>query len=400
MPPSVPVDLPGLLISSREVPGPECTFARLPSRETKPHQFTVRRVPFTQTTKTRNELYESQQNRLDRSSRSAELESLIPCRALAGYLVDLYFSTFENTFRILHVPSFMNEYNAFWLSRGERSGYKFCTDVFAAKLLALMTCSSCFADSEVLASAEANAEWLKTNSQAWIRAVAAWIGSATHYAQLSLGMMQIKCLLLLARQAIAWEGDLTGISSGSLMREAIMMGLHRDPTNFPNIAPFWAEIRRRLWFTIVELELQTALYSGVPVAISWDDFDCNPPSNVQDEDLSMESSQLPPSKPINTRTRTSFQIALAQTLQGRIRIAKSINGVRFNMGYDEVQRLGETLTTALKEAPAELQANASATDEHSKSQSYLSKIALSFPRIQVSPCTSQTILSQSGGDPR
>lgn len=312
-------------------------------------------------------LHENQQTQVDRGPRGADLESLIPSRALADYLVDLYFSTFENTLRILHFPSFMTEYNTFSISRGERSGCKSCTDVFAAKLLALMTCASCFVDSEALALTETGSDQLQRNAQIWIRAVASWVGSATNYAQLSLGMIQVKCLLLITRQAIAWEGDLTGMSSGFLMREAVMMGLHRDPVNFPNIAPFWAEIRRRLWLTIVELELQTALYSGVPVSISWDEFDCNPPSNVEDEDLLVESTNLPPSKPINIPTRASFQIALAQTLQARLRISKSINSLRFNMSYDEVQEISETLTTGLAEAPAELQANASATDDHSDS---------------------------------
>lgn len=311
-------------------------------------------------------LHENQQTQVDHGPRGADLESLIPPRALADYLVDLYFSTFENTLRILHFPSFMTEYNAFWIFRGERSGCKSCTDVFAAKLLALMTCTSCFADSEALASTETGSDSLQRNAQIWIRAVALWVASATNYAQLNLGMIQVKCLLLIARQAIAWEGDLTGMSSGFLMREAVMMGLHRDPVNFPNIAPFWAEIRRRLWLTIAELELHIALYSGVPVAISWDEFDCNPPSNVEDEDLLVESTNLPPSKPISVRTRTSFQITLAQTLQTRLRIAKSTNSVRFSVSYDEVQQLSETLTTALAETPAELQANASA-DEHSGS---------------------------------
>ncbi|OJJ89114.1 fungal specific transcription factor domain-containing protein [Aspergillus glaucus CBS 516.65] len=311
-------------------------------------------------------LHENQQTQVDHGPRGADLESLISPRALADYLVDLYFSTFENTLRILHFPSFMTEYNAFWISRGERSGCKSCNDVFAAKLLALMTCTNCFADSEALASTETGSDSLQRNAQIWIRAVILWVTSATNYAQLNLGMIQVKCLLLIARQAISWEGDLTGMSSGFLMRETVMMGLHRDPVNFPNIAPFWAEIRRRLWLTIAELELHIALYSGVPVAISWDEFDCNPPSNVEDEDLLVESTNLPPSKPISVRTRTSFQITLAQTLQARLRIAKSTNSVRFSVSYDEVQQLSGTLTTALAEAPAELQANASA-DEHSGS---------------------------------
>lgn len=268
--------------------------------------------------------------------------------------MQLYFSTFENTYRVLHAPSFLDEWNTFWDEQESQSDVAFSTDVFIAKLLALMACSACFATKEFLEATRLNQQSLMHMCHGWIDTVAAWVGLMTSHTQLSIDIIQIKCLLLLAQQATAWEGDLAGMGSGAIIREAMLMGLHRDPSNFAHVSPYWAELRRRLWLTIIELELQASLYSGIALAISWDEFDCSLPSNIDDEDFSLDSTRLPSPKPLEIFTRTSFQISLAQTLRLRMRISKMINRVRLDVDYDDVMKLSESLSTELAHAPPEL----------------------------------------------
>ncbi|KAI2997106.1 transcriptional regulator family: Fungal Specific TF [Aspergillus niger] len=300
-------------------------------------------------------------------SSKLKLVELLPDRPLAEYLTQLYFSTFEITLRILHVPSFTSEWNAFWdrtVSHIEGSLNSNKTDVFIAKLLMLMACASCFTTNktEPLTSAGFNPHSLIQRCQKWIEAVTTWLASMTSHAQMSLDVIQIKCLLLLAQQATAQEGDLVSMASGSLLREAMLMGLHRDPCNFPNVSPYWAELRKRLWLTIIELELQASLYSGIPLAISWDEFDCPLPSDIDDEDFTIDSPRLPPSRRSDTLTRTSFQIALAQTLETRIAISKIVNRVRLSATYDnEIMTLSERLTTGLAQAPPDLRDDSGTT---------------------------------------
>lgn len=268
--------------------------------------------------------------------------------------MQLYFSTFENTLRILHVPSFVGEWNAFWDQRESQTDTSCANELFLAKLLTLMACSGCFGSGKQLQSAGLSQRSLMQMCHNWIEAVATWLALMTSHAQLSVDVIQIKCLLLLAQQATAWEGDLAGMGSGSLIREAMLMGLHRDPANFAHLSPYWAELRKRLWLTIIELELQASIYGGLPLAISWDEFDCPFPSNIDDEDFSVDSPRLPLSKPPNTLTRTSFQIALAQTLQTRMMISKTINRVRLSVNYDEIMKLSERFSKELAHAPPEL----------------------------------------------
>jgi hypothetical protein len=51
---------------------------------------------------------------------------------------------------------------------------------------------------------------------------------------------------------------------GMIVRTAFRMGYHRDPSRFPNISPFKAEMRRRLWTMIVQLDLMSSAQMGLP----------------------------------------------------------------------------------------------------------------------------------------
>ncbi|GKZ21935.1 hypothetical protein AbraIFM66951_007297 [Aspergillus brasiliensis] len=317
---------------------------------------------------------------------SLKLVELLPERPLAEYLMQLYFSTFETTLRILHVPSFTSEWDAFWdrsVPHANGSLDNNRTDIFIAKLLMLMACASCFTTdkTEPLVSAGLKSQSLIQTCHKWIEAVTTWLESMTSHTQLNLDVIQIKCLLLLAQQAIAHDGDLVSMASGSLLREAMLMGLHRDPCNFPNISPYWAELRKRLWLTIVELELQASLYSGIPLAISWDEFDCPMPTDIEDEDFSIDSPRLPPPRQSGTLTRTSFQLALAQTLETRMTISKIVNRVRLSATYDdEIMHISERLTTGLAQAPPDLRddTNIPSPDSDSDSNTTSSSFRRSF----------------------
>ncbi|KAJ5356266.1 fungal-specific transcription factor domain-containing protein [Penicillium concentricum] len=301
----------------------------------------------------RDEIFHIQ---LDQPLQPTRLEEMIPPREITYQLVNLYISTFECTFRVLHVPHFLAELDEYWNCGGKHSGDAFSGEVFAAKLLVLMSCASCFYG-EAVTSADMDHRSLNQKAKSWIQAVVLWIKSMTSYNRLRLDTIQIKCLLLIARQAIAYEGDLAWLSAGSLLRDAITMGLHRDPSNFTRVSHYWAEIRRRLWLTIVELDLQAAISSGTPVAISEDEFDCTPPSNVDDEDVMTDLSSTPPSKPLTVSTRTSFQVLLAKSLSARIKIAKVINRVRLTSDYKEILNLSDALTATLAETLPALQGN-------------------------------------------
>ncbi|KAJ5286705.1 fungal-specific transcription factor domain-containing protein [Penicillium angulare] len=291
-------------------------------------------------------------------------ETLLPPRNITDKLVEIYFLTFETTFRVLHAPQFLAEYEAFWTPRDNTSSNSWPRDVFVAKLLGAIACATSLTDSGLLSTEEQSHTPNQTAKQ-WIQAVGSWAKTVTTYAKLDLDFIQVMCLMLIARQAIAYEGDLSWLGAGSLVREAMMIGLHRDPSNFKGISPFLAETRRRLWYTVMELDLQAALDTGVPATISEDEFDCAPPSDLNDEDLSPDSIVVPPPKHATVLTRTSFQVSLAQSLSSRIKVVKIVNRVRLKSTYQDVLDLSEIITTNLSQSPFLVPDHDSVADEGS-----------------------------------
>ncbi|KAL4794752.1 hypothetical protein BDV19DRAFT_389887 [Aspergillus venezuelensis] len=279
---------------------------------------------------------------------------MLPDRALADYLVSLYLSTYETALRAVHVPSFQQEWTNFWDVPSIHSDSPWATENLLAKALTMMACASCLADDKSLEGVGSDRASLFQLCHDWVHAVAAWLGPIPDHARLNLDVIQVKCLLIMARKAIACDGDLVGATAGLLVREAMMMGLHRDPAHFPSMTPFWAETRKRLWWTVLELELQTSLHLGVPLMLSWEDFDCPRPLNVEDEDFAYDSTFMPAERDLTTPTKTALQIALAESLPVRLKIAGLVNRVRFTVDAGEVKELSDSLATSLAENPPQL----------------------------------------------
>jgi hypothetical protein len=269
------------------------------------------------------------------------LEEMLPHRRVADELVNLYLSTFETTYRVLHVPTFLKQYEAYW------AGTEGTDMVFIAKLLAVMAASSCFFSPTTRLNEK---DTLHSAAGGWIMAVQSWIASINVSSTIDFNMLQIQCILILARQADATDGDVVWISSGSLIRSAMMIGLHRSPARFPKMTRFWAEMRRRLWATILELDLQSALDGGMPPSIDLDEYDCDQPSNYDDEDLMEDMTEDVIPKDTAVVTRSSFQILLSRSLPLRVRIAKLVNSLKFTLSYDEALRLSEQLIQYRNEA--------------------------------------------------
>lgn len=273
------------------------------------------------------------------------LEEMMPPRGVADDLVWLYLSTFETTYRVLHVPTFLREYEAWW------TGAQSVDTVFLAKLLALMAAGSCFYDQ----TAKINGmDSVRKAAGAWIMGVQSWIASVFVSPSIDFNMLQVQCLLTIACQAHGADGDVVWISTGSLVRAALAMGLHRD---VPNVSRFWAEMRRRLWTTICELELQAALDGGVLPSIDLDECDCGHPSDWDDKDLSEDMVDDPMSKRL---TRSSPQVLLARSLPVRFRIVKLFCGLKFGLTYDEALRLNEELAQSMNEVLSAFRSGATA----------------------------------------
>ena len=100
--------------------------------------------------------------------------------------------------------------------------------------------------------------------------------------------------------------------------------------------------------------------SGGPPLISLSDYDTEPPSNYNDEDLLRDTTgtaEVPRPKPLATFTDTSVQIGLVRTVKVRIEIASYLNEFRSMTSYDKSLAINSELTVASRSLDALLRAH-------------------------------------------
>ncbi|KAJ5261154.1 hypothetical protein N7478_011749 [Penicillium angulare] len=267
----------------------------------------------------------------------------LPPKELADQLVDIYLHAFESRYRVLHVPSFKKDYEALWGSDSP-------PDMgFIIQVKLIMAIGAVLYDENYS---------LRTQSNHWVYEAQAWISEPDFKARLTLQFIQTSILLLIAREAVWVNGALIWISVGELLRTAVYMGLHRDPSFLPQRNTFVSEMRRRLWNTILELAVNTSIDSGGPPLLHMDDYDTHPPGNFDDEDITAED---PAPKPEGTFTQMSIPIALRKTLDARLAIVESLNGIGVHCSYEEALRLDTELRSSYKAICRTLQGYSSNT---------------------------------------
>ncbi|MCJ1394628.1 hypothetical protein MMC18_007508 [Xylographa bjoerkii] len=265
-----------------------------------------------------------------------DFRDYVPAKEISDQLVHLYFRTFESIHRVLHIPSFQREYDQYWINPQATSS------AFVVKLLLVMAIGTCFYQ------APSSSPSLRFSAVQWIHAAQSWLSSPSEKSRLNVAGLQVHCLLLLARQTNGVGSDLIWISVGSLIRAAMSMGFHLDPGHFPKMSVFQSELRRRLWATILEISVQSSLDSGLLPLISFQDFDCEPPSNIDDQQID-EATRTPPiPKLMNTFTQSSIQIALMRSWRIRLEVVRLLNDFRSPANYEETLHISSEVTTACR----------------------------------------------------
>lgn len=180
----------------------------------------------------------------------------------------------------------------------------------------------------------------------WIYEAQTWLSEPKFKSRLDIPFLQTSLLLLIAQERVGVGGEMMWISIGSLLKKSICIGLHKDPNHFPQRSVLAAEMRRRLWNTILEMALQSSLTSGGPPLISLNDFDTQPPGNYDDDQL-MSDDPVP--KPLNNFTQISVAIALRKTFPQRLAVIKFLNDLSTPGTYEETLRLDKDLRKAYKD---------------------------------------------------
>ncbi|KAL6860643.1 hypothetical protein ACO1O0_004671 [Amphichorda felina] len=275
-------------------------------------------------------------NRLQPLSTEGLGQRNMPSREVADRLVEAYLRSFEGVLRILHVPSFRAEYERYWHTPAAAS------DFFPIQLQLVMALGAVVDDDTFSRRALATQ---------WIYEAQLWLMLPPEKRCMTLAGIQIMCLLTLARAVCAVGQDLVWITTGGLIRNAMHMGLHRDPRHLADMTTYRAEMRRRLWATILELNLQSSFDAGGPPLISALDYDTRAPANLDDDQLGdhLDRERIPAEgQPPDVVTQMSIPLELSKSLPLRLTLLRHANDFRAGDSYDETLRFNSDLTKACR----------------------------------------------------
>lgn len=261
------------------------------------------------------------------------MADILPKRAVCDRLLQVFLAGSESLYRSVHIPTFTNQYERWWDGTLQ-------SESFLPQLLSMLCIGYRFYGAEKGLGPDRESIHIPTACSL----VKEWLHNLRGKNLMDFGTLQAEVLLLMAQRMINPNNQDSWTQLGLIVRMAMTMGLHRDPSEFPQkISPFWGELRRRVWYTILELDLQMCIQCNMPACIREGDYTCRPPRNVDDGDITMEMTELPEAKPIDQATDSQIQVFAASTLSVRFKVIEIINGLDTLSDYQPVIDCGNSL---------------------------------------------------------
>ena len=96
---------------------------------------------------------------------------------------------------------------------------------------------------------------------------------------------------------------------GTVVQLAMHMGYHRDPKHFTGMSPLAGEMRRRVWATVIDLDLGISAQMGLPRLIKQWQADTEEPRNLLDSDFDKNTVELPHARPETEITPMLYRLA-------------------------------------------------------------------------------------------
>jgi len=272
-----------------------------------------------------------------------DLLYFFPDEAIANQLIHIYLETVETTYRIIHIPSFWKEYNEYLLDG------KSARPAFIILTLLMMSVASCL--SEEKTTHVGDSAVARERAALWIEISEQWLRNQSQK-HLQLITWQIKCLLLLSKQVNVIKKKRIWTEAGTLLRQAMAAGFHRDPAILgEKVSMFDQEMRRRLWSTITELELQTSIDRGMPSAHVGVCSDCVTVQNINDEDLTDEIDGEAQFNGWNSYTQCSYIHVSSSSFALRASLNSLVNNLGPPLHWEQVIECEELVKAELEKIP-------------------------------------------------
>lgn len=183
------------------------------------------------------------------------------------------------------------------------------------------------------------------------RAAAGWALVYGRYTQAGIDTIPPLLLFVESEMSINTSSQVgCYVLLGVCVRLMLKVGLHRDPSKLPNISPFDAEMRRRMWSLAVTVDLLVSFHVGLPSIIQGIESDTALPQNIVDEDFDQSCTELPRPRPPTEYTALSYPINKCAVSKVFGKIAAHSHSLT-PPSYAEVQRLDQLLVDTWAKVP-------------------------------------------------
>ncbi|KAI1330666.1 fungal-specific transcription factor domain-containing protein [Xylariaceae sp. FL0255] len=272
------------------------------------------------------------------------LEALLPSKEETDSLVSHYLDEFEQLHRIVHIPTFKKDYATFWDPDQTRAA------ALTALVLTMLSVSCCL-DMQVSSKFVGIQSRAFQKAEKRIIACSNWMDQQSHKYR-RLVHYQIMCLLYLAKRVNVIKKKRFWTESGSLIRNGMIVGLQQDPDSIPSeLTPYNKEMRRRLWSTMVEFDIQSSIDIGAPTLLRQIYNNTDAPRNIDDESFGPDSTELPPSRPNTEYTYSSYAHLSRQSLSLRLDLNKLLTGPPIDLDWEQVLQFTDMISKEIDALP-------------------------------------------------
>jgi len=206
-----------------------------------------------------------------------------PPASHAPHLWATYQDRVEPILKILHVPT-MDEIMKVARQTPERLSRGHEALVFAVYFSAVVAMEP----GELLAEFNADKETLLRQYRFALEVA---LARANFLFTSELAVLQAFTLFLIVVRSVD-DSRFCWTLTGLVIRIAQGMGIHRDGSQF-DMTPFETEMRRRVWWAILILDLRSAEEIGSDLVITENAFDTKMPTSINDVDICPETKEMP-----------------------------------------------------------------------------------------------------------
>ncbi|KAI9668742.1 MAG: hypothetical protein M1829_005282 [Trizodia sp. TS-e1964] len=235
------------------------------------------------------------------ASCQSSLLDFLPSRKAADRLVGQYFEAVYPVARALHRPTFEKQYATFWkvISVGLEPVSSAQAIVFAVMFSGVVSMD----EDIIFQNFGVSKQKLVDNFRLGTEMA---LAKANFIRTTKVETMQafVVYLIPMCRNEVSRAHSAL---TGTAIRIAECMGLHRDGENF-GLAPIDVHLRRMIWYQLCFLDLRTCEAQGPRPGIRKEDFDTKLPLNIDDDDLLRSGSAAPqPAKGWTDMTYTNLR---------------------------------------------------------------------------------------------